>query len=88
MVLRAASTDPKTIAYAGAPRCWAHFRSWKAWSEMELTIDADATYSVCPVPYPLFNQTYESCFGRARSDYCIAEEVARIDELLLETVSP
>ncbi len=55
---------------------------------MELTIDADATYSVCPVPYPLFNQTYESCFGRARTDYCIAEEVARIDELLLETVSP
>ena len=26
--------------------------------------------------------------GRARSDRCIAEEVARIRELLLETVSP
>ena len=67
-----ASAEKRDLALAVTQSCWAHFETWAAWPELEVTVDADVTYSLCRVPHGLFNQAYGARFTTATAESRIA----------------
>ena len=67
----------RDLALAVAHSCWAHFRTWAAWPELDVIVDTDVTYTLCRVPHVLFNQAFGARFTSATADSRIADLAAR-----------
>jgi ribosomal protein S18 acetylase RimI-like enzyme len=61
------TTDAADLAKIVCEACWAHFRSWDAWSGMTVHSEADVTWTEAPIPHVFFNQVYGARFGRGET---------------------
>ena len=75
-----ASAEKRDIALAVTQSCWAHFRTWAVWPELEVTVDTDVTYSLCRVSHGLFNQVLGTRFTAANAESRIVAIAARARE--------
>lgn len=61
------TTDAADLAKIVCEACWAHFRSWGAWSGITVHAESDLTWTEAPIPHVFFNQVYGARFRRGET---------------------